>query len=85
MAISPTCYAAANPALEFIWRIGEGAFGEKSVSDVIADHAEARVANAAVDYDDPAGSSSPPAPPAARGAVLTHARWPLWSPTISPT
>src|SRR5438552_19149745 len=31
--------AAANPALEFIWRIGEGAVGEKSVSDVIADHA----------------------------------------------
>ena len=26
----------ANPALEFIWRIGEGAFGEQSVSDAIA-------------------------------------------------
>ena len=28
--------AAANPALEFIWRIGEGGFGEKSVSEAIA-------------------------------------------------
>jgi len=45
--------AAANPALEFIWRIGEGGFGEKAVSDVIADHAGARIENAAVDYDDP--------------------------------
>src|SRR5947199_3236375 len=45
--------AAANPALEFIWRIGEGAFGEKSVGDAIAAHAGAEVANSAVDYDDP--------------------------------
>ena len=35
--------AAANPALEFIWRIGEGGFGEKSVSGAIADHAGATV------------------------------------------
>jgi hypothetical protein len=35
------------------------------VSGAIADHAGARIENAAVDYDDPAGSSSPPAP---RGA-----------------
>src|SRR6476619_3090342 len=45
--------AVANPALEFIWRIGEGAFGEKSVSAAIAAHAGADVANTAVDYDDP--------------------------------
>src|SRR6266496_1390899 len=45
--------ASANPALEFIWRIGEGGFGEKAVSEVIVAHAGAKVENAAVDYDDP--------------------------------
>src|SRR5689334_25159173 len=45
--------AAANPALEFIWRIGEGSLGERAVSDVIAAQAGVRVENAAVDYDDP--------------------------------
>jgi len=44
--------AAANPALEFIWRIGEGNFGETSVTDAIAAHAGAKVENTAVDYDD---------------------------------
>ena len=37
--------AAANPALEFIWRIGEGGFGETSVTEAIAAHAGARVEN----------------------------------------
>src|SRR5258706_9544278 len=45
--------AAANPALEFIWRIGDGNFGETSVTEAIAAHADAKVDNMAVDYDDP--------------------------------
>src|SRR5262245_5692710 len=65
--------AAANPALEFTWRIGEGAFGERAVSDVIAAQAGVRVENAAVDYDDPcwffftSGTTG-----RSKAAVLTH-------------
>src|SRR5438445_2897197 len=65
--------AAANPALELIWRIGEGTFGETAVSAVIASPAAASVDNAAVDYDDPcwffftSGTTG-----RAQAAVLTH-------------
>jgi fatty-acyl-CoA synthase len=42
--------AAANPALQFIWRIGgDGSFGETSVADAIAPHADAKTGNAAVE------------------------------------
>ncbi|MFL6792397.1 MAG: acyl-CoA synthetase [Bradyrhizobium sp.] len=65
---------AANPAIEFIWRIGgEGTFGEKSVSEAITTHAGARVENAAVEYDDPcwffftSGTTG-----RSKAAVLTH-------------
>jgi len=53
---------AASPALAFTWRIGEGTLGEMAVSEAIAARAGTVVADAAVNYDDPAGSSSPPAP-----------------------
>src|SRR4029078_11459904 len=35
------------------WRIGEGSFGERMVSEAIASQAGAKVENAAVDYHDP--------------------------------
>jgi fatty-acyl-CoA synthase len=45
--------AATSPAPEFIWRIGDGAFGEEDAEAVIARHSGAVVANAAVEHDDP--------------------------------
>lgn len=66
--------AAANPALEFVWRIGEeGTFGEATVGDVIAKHAGAVVENTPVEYDDPcwffftSGTTG-----RSKAAVLTH-------------
>jgi fatty-acyl-CoA synthase len=65
--------AVANPALEFIWRIGEGAFGERSVSEAIAAHVGTKVENTPVDYDDPcwffftSGTTG-----RSKAAVLTH-------------
>ena len=44
---------AASPALEFTWRIGEGDFGEASVTERIAAHAGAMVDEARVEHDDP--------------------------------
>src|SRR3954466_14438075 len=44
---------ASSPALDFVWRIGDGSFGEKSLNEAIVTHAGARTDNTRVDYDDP--------------------------------
>jgi len=65
--------AAANPALSFVWRIGEGDLGERSVRQAIAENAGAEIPNAPVDHDDPcwffftSGTTG-----RSKAAVLTH-------------
>src|ERR1700760_3343303 len=45
--------AVAGPALEFTWRIGDGGFGETSLTEAINANVGTAIAHVAVDYDDP--------------------------------